>query len=53
MGRYPTILVSLLGLLVFGFGAAFVKSFYQYLFFRFGMAQVAVGYAISSVSLGD
>ncbi|XP_035300134.1 solute carrier family 22 member 14 [Cricetulus griseus] len=48
MGRYPTILVSLLGLLVFGFGAAFVKSFYQYLFFRFGMAQVAVGYAISS-----
>ncbi|ERE76397.1 solute carrier family 22 member 14-like protein [Cricetulus griseus] len=52
MGRYPTILVSLLGLLVFGFGAAFVKSFYQYLFFRFGMAQVAVGYAISSVSLG-
>ncbi|CAH6777536.1 solute carrier family 22 member 14 [Phodopus roborovskii] len=51
MGRSPTILVSLLGLLIFGFGTAFVNSFYQYLFFRFIVAQVAVGYAISSVSL--
>lgn len=53
MGRYPAILVSLLGLLIFGFGAAFVKSFDQYLFFRLVMTQAAVGYAISSVSLGD
>ncbi|XP_040596250.1 solute carrier family 22 member 14 [Mesocricetus auratus] len=51
MGRYPAILVSLLGLLIFGFGAAFVKSFDQYLFFRLVMTQAAVGYAISSVSL--
>ncbi|XP_036049560.1 LOW QUALITY PROTEIN: solute carrier family 22 member 14 [Onychomys torridus] len=52
MGRYPTILMSLLGLLIFGFGTAFVSSFYQYLFFRFVVALAAVGYAISSVSLG-
>ncbi|XP_059124859.1 solute carrier family 22 member 14 isoform X2 [Peromyscus eremicus] len=51
MGRYPTILMSLLGLLIFGFGTAFVNSFYQYLFFRFVVALAAVGYAISSVSL--
>ncbi|XP_050996291.1 solute carrier family 22 member 14 [Acomys russatus] len=51
LGRYPTILISLLGLLVFGFGTAFVNSFYQYLFFRFAVAQVSVGFTICSVSL--
>ena len=45
--------MSMAGLLVFGFGTAFVNTFYQYLFFRFTAAQAAVGYVISSVSLGD
>lgn len=53
LGRYPIILLSLLGFLIFGFGTAFVSSFYQYLFFRFFVAQASVGYAICSVSLGD
>ncbi|NP_001380615.1 solute carrier family 22 member 14 isoform X2 [Rattus norvegicus] len=52
LGRYPIILLSLLGILIFGFGTAFVNSFYQYLFFRFFVAQASVGYAICSVSLG-
>ncbi|XP_021027920.1 solute carrier family 22 member 14 isoform X2 [Mus caroli] len=52
LGRYPIILLSLLGFLIFGFGTAFVSSFYQYLFFRFFVAQASVGYAICSVSLG-
>ncbi|XP_076985898.1 solute carrier family 22 member 14 isoform X2 [Tamandua tetradactyla] len=51
LGRYPATLLSLLGLLVFGFGTAFVNSFHLYLFFRFGVSQAVVGYAISSVSL--
>ncbi|XP_062971443.1 solute carrier family 22 member 14 [Cynocephalus volans] len=51
LGRYPTILLSLLGLIIFGFGTAFVNSFHQYLFFRFSLSQAVVGYAISSVSL--
>ncbi|XP_034340194.1 solute carrier family 22 member 14 isoform X1 [Arvicanthis niloticus] len=51
LGRYPIILLSLLGFLIFGFGTAFVNSFYQYLFFRFFVAQSSVGYAICSVSL--
>ncbi|XP_021027921.1 solute carrier family 22 member 14 isoform X3 [Mus caroli] len=51
LGRYPIILLSLLGFLIFGFGTAFVSSFYQYLFFRFFVAQASVGYAICSVSL--
>ncbi|XP_077630114.1 solute carrier family 22 member 14 [Crocuta crocuta] len=49
LGRCPTILVSLLGLMVFGFGTAFVNTFNQYLFFRFGVSQALVGYTISSV----
>nr|XP_048280033.1 solute carrier family 22 member 14 isoform X2 [Myodes glareolus] len=52
IGRYPVFLMSMAGLLVFGFGTAFVNTFYQYLFFRFTAAQAAVGYVISSVSLG-
>lgn len=52
-GRYPTILISLLGLLVFGFGTAFVNNFYQYLFFRFAVAHVSVGYTICSITLGN
>nr|XP_048280034.1 solute carrier family 22 member 14 isoform X3 [Myodes glareolus] len=51
IGRYPVFLMSMAGLLVFGFGTAFVNTFYQYLFFRFTAAQAAVGYVISSVSL--
>ncbi|VFV38085.1 solute carrier family 22 member [Lynx pardinus] len=51
LGRYPTILMSLLGLIIFGFGTAFVNTFHQYLFFRFGVSQALVGYTISSVSL--
>nr|XP_010944264.1 solute carrier family 22 member 14 [Camelus bactrianus] len=51
LGRYPTILLSLLGLIIFGFGTAFVSSFHQYLFFRFGVSQAVIGYVISSVSL--
>ncbi|XP_069929128.1 solute carrier family 22 member 14 isoform X2 [Oryctolagus cuniculus] len=51
LGRYPIILLSLLGFIVFGFGTAFVSSFYLYLFFRFGVSQAVVGYAISSVAL--
>ncbi|PNI73984.1 SLC22A14 isoform 1, partial [Pan troglodytes] len=44
MGRYPAILLSLLGLIIFGFGTAFVNSFHLYLFFRFGISQSVVGY---------
>uniref|UniRef100_A0A2K5RMH3 Solute carrier family 22 member 14 n=2 Tax=Cebus imitator TaxID=2715852 RepID=A0A2K5RMH3_CEBIM len=51
MGRYPAILLSLLGLIIFGFGTAFVNSFHLYLFFRFAVSQSVVGYAISSISL--
>lgn len=53
LGRYPTILMSLLGLAIFGFGTAFVNSFHQYLFFRFAVSQALVCYAISSVCLGE
>lgn len=53
LGRYPTILLSLLGLMVFGFGAAFVNSFHQYLFFRFGVSQAVMGYALVSLTLGE
>ncbi|KAG8521518.1 Solute carrier family 22 member 14, partial [Galemys pyrenaicus] len=53
LGRYPSTLLSLLGLIVFGFGTAFVKSFHQYLFFRFGVSQAVIGYLISSVSLAS
>ncbi|XP_071471965.1 solute carrier family 22 member 14 [Marmota flaviventris] len=51
LGRYPTILLSLLGLMFFGFGTAFVNSFHQYLFFRFGVSQAVMGYAIVSLTL--
>ncbi|KAM5234086.1 solute carrier family 22 member 14 [Hipposideros larvatus] len=51
LGRYPSIVLSLLALIIFGFGTAFVSSFHQYLFFRFGVSQALVGYSISSVSL--
>ncbi|XP_047561465.1 solute carrier family 22 member 14 isoform X2 [Lutra lutra] len=51
LGRYPTILMSLLGLTVFGFGTAFVNTFHQYLFFRFCVSQALVCYTISSVCL--
>ncbi|KAM5313385.1 solute carrier family 22 member 14 [Glossophaga mutica] len=51
IGRYPSILLSILGLMIFGFGTAFVNSFHQYLFFRFGAWQALTGYSISSVAL--
>ncbi|XP_038179677.1 solute carrier family 22 member 14 [Arvicola amphibius] len=51
IGRYPVFLMSMAGLLFFGFGTAFVKSFNQYLFFRFTAAQASVGYVISCVTL--
>ncbi|XP_041533506.1 solute carrier family 22 member 14 [Microtus oregoni] len=51
IGRYPVFLMSLAGFLFFGFGIAFVKSFNQYLFFRFTSAQASLGYVISSSSL--
>ncbi|XP_049997601.1 solute carrier family 22 member 14 isoform X2 [Alexandromys fortis] len=51
IGRYPVFLMSLAGFLFFGFGTAFVKSFNQYLFFRFTTAQASQGYGISSSSL--
>ncbi|KAM9601163.1 solute carrier family 22 member 14 [Trichechus inunguis] len=51
LGRYPTILLSLLGLIVFGFGTAFVNSMEVYLFFRFSVSQAVAGYVISSLSL--
>ncbi|XP_055270591.1 solute carrier family 22 member 14 [Moschus berezovskii] len=51
LGRYPTILLSLLELIIFGFGTAFVSSFNQYIFFRFCVSQAVVGYTISSSAL--
>ncbi|XP_040820773.1 solute carrier family 22 member 14 [Ochotona curzoniae] len=51
LGRYPTMVLSLVGFIGFGFGTAFVSNFYLYLFFRFGVSQAVVGYAISSVTL--
>ncbi|XP_016051688.1 PREDICTED: solute carrier family 22 member 14, partial [Miniopterus natalensis] len=51
LGRYPSIMLSILEMIIFGFGTAFVNSFHQYLFFRFAVSQALVGYSISSVSL--
>ncbi|XP_045713318.1 solute carrier family 22 member 14 [Phyllostomus hastatus] len=51
IGRYPSILLSILGMIIFGFGTAFVNSFQQYLFFRFGTFQASTGYYINSVAL--
>ncbi|XP_008066542.1 solute carrier family 22 member 14 [Carlito syrichta] len=51
VGRQPVILLSLLGLIIFGFGTAFVNSFYQYLVFRFCASLAMASYTISSISL--
>nr|CAI9699718.1 unnamed protein product [Rangifer tarandus platyrhynchus] len=51
LGRYPTILLALLELAIFGFGTAFVSSFNQYIFFRFCVSQAVMGYAIGSSAL--
>ncbi|XP_007943945.1 LOW QUALITY PROTEIN: solute carrier family 22 member 14 [Orycteropus afer afer] len=51
LGRYPAILLSLLGLFIFGFGTAFVNSLQVYLLFRFVVSQAVAGYIISSMSL--
>lgn len=53
MGRYPTILLSLLELAIFGFGTAFVSSFNQYIFFRFCVSQAVMGYTIGSSALRE
>lgn len=53
LGRYTSILLSVLGMMIFGFGIAFVSSLHQYLFFRFGVSQALVGFYINSVSLGE
>lgn len=53
LGRYTSILLSVLGMMIFGFGTAFVSSLHQYLFFRFGVSQVLVGFYINSISLGE
>ncbi|KAK2492679.1 hypothetical protein MC885_003848 [Smutsia gigantea] len=53
LGCYPTILLSLLGLTILGFGTAFASSFHQSLFFHFGVSQAVVGCTISSVSLAS
>nr|KAF6335784.1 hypothetical protein mPipKuh1_015928 [Pipistrellus kuhlii] len=51
LGRYPCILLSNLGIIIFGFGTSFVTSINQYLFFRFGLSHSLVGHAISSMAL--
>lgn len=53
LGRYPSILLSNVGIIVFGFGTAFVNSFHQYLFFRFGVSQALVGHSITSMALSE
>ncbi|XP_036122192.1 solute carrier family 22 member 14 [Molossus molossus] len=53
LGRYTSILLSILGLMIFGFGTAFVGNLNQYLFFRFGVSQALVGFSINSVSLAS
>uniref|UniRef100_H0XZM2 Major facilitator superfamily (MFS) profile domain-containing protein n=1 Tax=Otolemur garnettii TaxID=30611 RepID=H0XZM2_OTOGA len=50
-GRHPAILLSLLSLITFGFGTAFVSYFHAYLFFHFCVSQAIVGCVISSTSL--
>ncbi|XP_054564082.1 solute carrier family 22 member 14-like [Eptesicus fuscus] len=51
IGRYPSMLLSNVGIIIFGVGTAFVNSFQQYLFFRFGVSQSLVGHTISSMAL--
>lgn len=53
VGRYPSMLLSNVGIIIFGFGTAFVNSFHQYLFFRFGVSQSLVGHTISSMALSE
>ncbi|XP_010628010.1 solute carrier family 22 member 14 isoform X3 [Fukomys damarensis] len=53
LGHYPAILMSLLGLTIFNFGTAFVRSLHQYFFFRFLASQAVMGYTISSVCLAN
>lgn len=53
VGRYPSILLSNVGIIIFGFGTSFVTSFHQYLFFRFGVSQSLVGHSISSMALSE
>lgn len=46
-------LLSNMGIIIFGFGTAFVNSFHQYLFFRFGVSQALVGHTICSMALSE
>ncbi|KAM8804053.1 LOW QUALITY PROTEIN: beta-1,4-N-acetylgalactosaminyltransferase 3-like [Rhynchonycteris naso] len=50
-GRYPAILLSIMGMMIFGFGSAFISTFQQYRIYRFMVFQALVGYSLSSVSL--
>ncbi|XP_066102178.1 solute carrier family 22 member 14-like isoform X2 [Saccopteryx bilineata] len=50
-GRYPTILLSIMEMMIFGFGSAFVSTFQQYRIYRFMVSQALVGYSLSSISL--
>ncbi|KAM8758182.1 solute carrier family 22 member 14-like [Rhynchonycteris naso] len=50
-GRYPALLLSIMGMMIFGFGSAFVSTFQQYQIYRFMVSQALVGYSISSISL--
>lgn len=53
LGRYTAMLLSNMGIIIFGFGTAFVNSFHQYLFFRFGVSQALVGHSICSMTLSE
>ncbi|KAM8758184.1 solute carrier family 22 member 14-like [Rhynchonycteris naso] len=50
-GRYPALLLSIMGMIIFGFGSAFVSTFQQYQIYRFMVSQTLVGYSLSSISL--
>ncbi|KAM6177376.1 LOW QUALITY PROTEIN: solute carrier family 22 member 14-like [Erethizon dorsatum] len=48
LGRYPAILMSLLGLTIFNFRTAFASSLHQHFFFCFLVSQAVMGYTIST-----
>ncbi|XP_049622422.1 solute carrier family 22 member 14 [Suncus etruscus] len=53
LGRYPTLLISFMVLVIFGFGTAFARTFHLYLFSRFCVGMAIVGYVINSLSLAS
>ncbi|KAM8758181.1 solute carrier family 22 member 14-like [Rhynchonycteris naso] len=50
-GRYTSLLLSIMGMIIFGFGSAFVSTFQQYRIYRFMVSQALVGYSVTSMSL--